>query len=256
MKTAKAVIIVLLGMYMTLHVSFAQDVAKMKILLYEVQLSPTQLDKIIDAVKAENAYYMEKKFPYMNVTQYSNDGYLWYGIPFTSYADLDKMDVAIKNLWKDNPEKMEQLGQGFNNYQNVARIILELQPQYSVPGESQMAPPEGTRFRMYEKFYIKPGQRQEFEKQLKKYVDLRNKHGITDAFYTYFPQFAPNIDVIYFVDETGNNPAEHYQLNDDQWQKFGTEGQQLWDDVSKLIDRVESHLGQIDYSIMYSPENE
>jgi hypothetical protein len=51
----------------------------------------------------------------------------------------------------------------------------------------------------------------------------------------------------------GNNAAEHFALNDEQWKKFGEDGQKLWQDVVKVVSKMETHLGQINYDLMYVP---
>ncbi len=256
MKKFYAAILILAVLVILSPVTDAQENAKTKYLVWEVELTPLQLNKAIDAIKAENAFYMENNFPFSNLTQYSNDGYLWYSIPITKYADIDDIETNLKKLREKDSEKSKEIEKNFDDtYQNINRMILESQPELSIPGAESATTPTGSKFRFFEKFHIQPGKHAEFEKIVKRYVELRKKHQVKEAFYTFYPTFAPNLNIVYFIDETGNNPAEHYEMNGKQWEQFGEEGQQLWTDVMQVVNKVETHLGQINFDLMYVPSN-
>ena len=256
MKRIYAVILTLTILLYASQFSYSQENVKTKFMIWEVQLSPLQLENAKKAITAENAFYKDHNYPNMSVTQYTNDGYLWYAVPFKDYADLDKMQAASQKLWKDNPEKSKEIGKLFDvSYTKVGKIILESQPELTIQAEQANGPQTGSQFRVFEKFYIKPGMNEKFEGLVKKYVELRKKSGNTSGFYTYYPAFAPDMNVVYFVDYSGSNPSDHFKLNDEQWQKFGDEGQKLWQDVVQVVDKMETHLGQIDFDLMYVPAN-
>lgn len=240
----------------SVYLGNAQSSEKTRYMVWEVQVSPEQLNNAISAIKAENAFFKETKHPGTNITQYTNDGYLWYSVPFKNYADLDEMEARMQKLWKDNPEKSKEIQEMFDkSYTKVGRIILESVPELSVLGEQTQAAPSGSKFRFFEKFYLKPGASEKFQALTKKYVELRKKHGIKYDFYTFYPVFAQDMDVVYFIDDTGNSPAEHFSLNEKQWKKFGEEGNKLWQEVVPLVRKIETHLGQINYDLMYVGTN-
>jgi hypothetical protein len=253
MKKIYALFVVLILVF-SVHLSNAQSTEKTRYMIWEVQVSPQQLQDLINAIKTENALFKEKGYSYANVSQYTNDGYLWYSVPFTKYAELDDMENAMNKFWKENQEKMKEIGKMFEtSYSKVGRIILESQPELSVQGEQQDGTPGGSKFRFFEKFYLQPGAGEKFEELIKKYVELRKKHEIKYGFSTFYPVFAQDMDVVYFIDDTGNSPAEHFSLNEEQWKKFGDEGGKLWQAVVPLVRNIETHLGQINYDLMYVP---
>ncbi len=233
---------------------YAQEMEKTKYMIWEVQVSPQQLQNLTKAISTQNKFFQEKGYPYTNISQYTNDGYLWYSVPFKNYADMDEMENSMPKIWMENQEKMREIGKMFEvSYTTVGRIILESQPELSIQGPQPEGTPTGSRFRFFEKFYLKPGAGEKFEELTKKYVELRKKHGIEHGFYTFYPVFAQDMDAVYFIDDTGDSPAEHYALNEEQWKKFGEEGEKLWQEVMPLVKKIETHLGQINYDLMYVP---
>lgn len=254
-KFRKIFLIVLFSTFLIIQIQ-AQTPQKTKYMVWEIELSPMQLTKAIGAIKAQNEFLKSQNYPYASITQYSGDGYLWYSVPFTKYAEIDEMETASKNLWKDNPEKSKEIQEKFKDtYNKASRMIIESQPELSIFPEVQTDNPSGKRFRIFEKFYVKKDKGEAFEKQIKRYVELRKKHNIKAPFYTYYPAFNSDFSIVYFIDELGENAAEHYTENEAAWQKFGEEGQQLWEDVSQTIEKVETHLGTIDYDLLYVPAN-
>ena len=255
MKKIYALFIVVVLVF-SVYLSNAQSNEKTRYMVWEVQLSPEQLTNAISAITAENAFFKEMKHPGTNITQYTNDGYMWYSVPFSKYADLDEMESRMRKMWQDNPEKSKEIQKMFDkSYTTVGRIILESLPELSIQGEQLQGTPTGTKFRYFEKFYLKPGAGEKFQEVTKKYVELRKKHGIKYGFYTYYPVFAQDMDVVYFIDDTGNSPAEHFTLNEEQWKKFGDEGEKLWQQVVPLVRKIETHIGQINYDLMYVGSN-
>lgn len=233
--------------------SSAQENERTKFMIWEVQVSPEQLPNLLNAIKTENAFFKEKGVAGANYTNYTNDGTLWYAVPFTKYADLDAMESSMQKLWKDNEEKSKEIGKLFEtSYTTVARIMLEFRPDLSVQRPQSETAPTGSRFRYFEKFYLKPGMGDKFEALTKQYIALRKKNGITAGFYTYYPVYGQDMDAVYFIDELGTSPAEHFKLNEEEWKKFGDEGTKLWQEVTPLVRKIESHIGQIDYDLMYS----
>ncbi|MCE4564927.1 hypothetical protein INQ51_11460 [Maribellus sp. CM-23] len=236
---------------------FAQEEApKPRYVVWEVCVEPAQMDLLLNALDAMHSFLGEKDYPYRELIQRTNDGYLWASSPIESLGDIDKMREAEQKIWKDNAEKMEALGKNFENtYQKVGALVLELQPNLSVMPEQPGTQTSGTKFRVYEKFHLKNGKYKEFEAATKKYVELRKKHGYNQPFYTFYPVLAPDMSVVYFVDELGSNPVDYYTKNEEQWQKFGEEGAQLWEEVKPLITGTEHHLGFIDFDHSYLPDN-
>ncbi|MDX8339963.1 hypothetical protein SLH46_12255 [Draconibacterium sp. IB214405] len=239
--------------FATLH---AQETPqKPKYMVWEVQVNPIQLQKMQQALKSQNAFLAEQNYPFANLTQYTNDGYLWYSVPFTNYADIDKIEATSQKLWKENGEKSKELQALFEeSFTSIAGLILELQPELSIIPE-QTSIRTGQKFRFFEQFHIKYGKEKEFEELVKQYISLRKKHGIENGFYTLYPVFAPAMNVVYFIDETGSGAAEHFSENDKQWQMFGAEGEKLWNDVMPLIEKIVTHLGAVDYDVSYVPNN-
>ncbi|MCG6188381.1 hypothetical protein [Maribellus maritimus] len=235
MKKIYTVILALIIMVCASHMN-AQENAKIKYMVWEVQLTPLQLENAQKVIAAENVFYKENNHPYMNATQYTNDRYLWYSVPFTEFGDLDEMQKAMIKMYEENPERTKEIQKLFDiSYTKVGRMILESQPELSVAGEQMTNTPTGSKFRFFEKFYIKQGMWDKFQELTKKYVDLRRKHRITSAFYTFYPVFGADMNTVYFIDETGNSPSEHCKLNEEQWAKFGEEGKKLWQEVLPIV---------------------
>ena len=164
-----------------------EDAPKPKYMVWEVKVSPAQLDKTLEAIKFQHDFLKSENYPYAGFVQYTNDGLLYYSTPFMQYAEIDEMNATDKTLWEENPEKGKEV-------------------------------------------------REKFE-------------------YTFYPEFGPNMSIVYFIDELGDNPADHYKKSDEMWAKFGEEGKQLWEDVKPLIDKMESHIGWADYDMSYFPSN-
>ena len=237
------------------NVAAQSDEIKPKYLVWEVKVSPAQLGESLKAINAQHEFLKGQNYPYAGFVQYSNDGYLWYSTPIRNYADIDQINETDKKLWEENKEKSEELQKLFEgSYKTVSGMVLVEQPELCVLSQTTEMP-TGKRFRYFEKFYIKQGKGQEFEEIVKKYKALRVKHGVTDAFYTFYPAFAPDLSVVYFIDEVGMSPAEHFSENDKIWEKFGAEGEQLWNDVIQVVDKIETHIGQVDYDVSYFPAN-
>lgn len=233
----------------------AQDSdAKPKYMVWELELSPTQMQKAIKAVKTQNAFLKEQNYPFSNLSQTTSEGYYWYSVPFVNYADIDKIVATSKKLWEDNPEKLKELRKNFEDtYQNIARFILELQPELSVLPENMGEAQSGTKHRVISRFYVKPGKEEAFIEQTKNYLAMRKKHGVEDYFYTFQPEFGPNMNIFYFIDEMGTSPAEHFTLNDKFWEKAGEEGDELWKNVAPLLDKTEHFHTYVHYDISYTP---
>lgn len=236
---------------------FAQDDApKPRYIVWEVCVEPAQMDLLLNALDGMHSFLGEKNYPYSELIQRTNDGYLWASSQIESMADIDKMREAEQKIWKANAEEMEALGKKFENaYDKVSSLVLELQPELSVMPEEQSTQTSGTKFRVYKKFYLKNGKYKEFEAATKKYVELRKKHGYSQPFYTFYPMLGPDMSAVYFIDELGSNPVDYYTKNEEQWKKFGEEGAQLWEEVKPLLKGTEHHLGVIDFDHSYLPND-
>lgn len=235
-------------------VNAQDDVPKTKFIVWEVKVTPAQTSKLLEAVKFQHEFLKEQNYPYTGFVNYTNDGLFYYSTPFTHFSEIDEMDALDKKLWKDYPEKQKEIWDKFDgNFKSVGGIILELQPEIS-----QLIPPPSdgqadTHFRFFEKFVIKNGKMMEFTEIAKRYKALREKHGITSPYHIYYPKFGPDMSMVYMIEDMGNNPAEHYQLNDEKWKIFGEEGKKLMADFIAVVDKVESHLGTFNNSASYIP---
>ncbi|WP_319502394.1 hypothetical protein [uncultured Draconibacterium sp.] len=234
----------------------AQDTPpKTKYMVWEVQVNPLQQEKLLHAIASQNAFLKEQNYPYANITQYTNEGYLWYSIPFTNYADIDKIEAASQKLWKEHSAKSKELQKLFDDaFNSIGGFILEYQPELSIRAEERDIPANGKRFRFFEKFYIKFGKEKEFEDLIKRYKELRETNGFKDDFITLYPAFAHEMNVVYFIDETGSNAAEHFSDIEKHWEIFGKDGEELWNDVKQLIVKIETRTGLIDYDVSYFPK--
>ena len=233
-----------------------ENTPKPKFMVWEVMVNPMQMDKLMDAIQFQHQYLKEQNYPFEGFVQYTNDGYFWYSTGFQNYSDIDKMNAADEKLWSSNDKKLEEIQKKFEGaYNSIGSFILELQPELSIMPPQQDAAPTGTKFRYFETFYLKQGKQQEIEEAIKKYIALRKKYGYDAAMYTLYPRFDDNLSVLYFIDELGNNAADYYTKNQEKWAKFGEEGEQLWDEVKPLLERIESHSGWANYDVSYFPEN-
>lgn len=231
------------------------ETPKPKYMVWEVTVNPVQLDQLLDAIEIQHEYLKEVNYPFQGFVQYTNDGYFWYSSAFENYADIDKMEAADKKVWSSESEKVKEIQKNFEgSFSSIAGIILELQPELSIIAPSSDVIPSGTKFRHFEKLYLKQGTRAEFEAALKKYLALREKHGYTANMYTLYPTFDKNLSVVYFVDELGDNAVDFYTKNDEKWKKFGDEGAQLWEEIKPLVERIESHTGIANYDKSYFPQ--
>nr|WP_321356537.1 hypothetical protein [uncultured Draconibacterium sp.] len=56
-----------------------------------------------------------QNYPFANITQYTNEGFLWYSVPFSNYADIDKIEAVSQKLWKEHSEKSKELKKLFDD---------------------------------------------------------------------------------------------------------------------------------------------
>jgi len=223
-------------------------------MVWEFELNPTQLNKIIQVIKAQNDFYRQKKYPFANFTYYTQDGYLWYTVTFTKYSDIDAIQEIQRELWRDNPKQMQEFQAMFEGtYKSMGRKIIVEQPELSILPDESRTMSTGHQFRFIEKFYIKHGKEEIFDSLIRRYVALRKKNRIRAPYYTYYPSFSQNLSVAYCIDELGNSPTEHYSLKERAWEKFGAEGQKLRQDLMQVIEKIETHVGQADYNLTYIP---
>lgn len=255
MKTIYTTLLIIVSFCLSSFLLNAQEIQpKTKYMVWEVQVNPIQQEKLLHAIASQNAFLKEQNYPFANITQYTNEGFLWYSVPFTNYADIDKIEAMSENLWKEHSEKSKELQKLFDDtFNSIGGFILEYQPELSIRGEERNIPADGKRFRFFEKFYIKFGKEKEFEDMVKRYKGLREKHGFKDDFLTLYPAFAPEMNVVYFIDETGSNAAEHFSDIEKHWEIFGQEGEELWKDVKHVIEKIETRTGLIDYDVSYFP---
>ena len=248
-------VVLILAAAFSNNVYAQDDTPKPKFMVWEVKVNPVQLDQLLDAIDTQNKYLKEMNYPFQGFVQYTNDGYLWYSSAFQNYSDIDKMDAADKKIWSSDSEEVKEIQKKFDGaFSSVAGKILELQPELSVMSPDQNVTPTGTKFRYFEKFYLKQGKKKEFEDALKKYIALREKHGYTSPMYTLYPSFDNNLSVVYFIDELGDNVVDFYTKNEEKWQKFGDDGAQLWEEVKPLVEKIESHTGTADFDRSYFPQ--
>lgn len=240
---------------MVTHAHAQETEKKTRYMVWEVKLtSPDQLILTIEAIKAQNDLFREIKYPYANSTQYTSEGFLWYSVRFSDYADIDTIIAITEQLWKGNPELADTFQLKFEGaFSSVSRMVFEHHPELSFPSTMPPDITEGKQFRFFEICYVKEGKKEVFEELIKKYIKLRKRHRYKDAFYTMYPTFGSDMSVVYFIDEMGNNPTEHYSMNADAWNKFGKKGQLLWYEMTQVLDKVETHIGQVDWDLMYSP---
>lgn len=234
--------------------SYAQDdPPKLKYMVWELQLSPIQMERALKAVKAQNTFFKEQKFPFGNFNQTTNEGYYWYSVEFSDYADIDKIQATVKELWKNNSDKQKELQKNFDDtYYQIGRFILEMQPELSsIPENSDRF--SGSEHRVVSRFHVKPGKEKEFTEQTKKYVELRKKHGVSERFITYTAEFGPDLNIFYFIDELGESPAEHFTKNENFWKKAGTDGEELWKAVAPLLNKTEYFHTTAHFDINYIP---
>ncbi len=254
-KLLAGFLILFLLSFISTHKMYAQnDEQKTRFVVWEVKVTPSQNDKLIEAVSFQHDFLKEQNYPYAGYVQYTNDGYFWYSTPFQKFAEIDEMNALDEKLWKEHPEKQKEIWEKFKgNFKSIGGLILELQPEISslIPQSSE--PPTGKQFRFFEKIYLKNGMNMEFTEIAKRYKALREKHGIKDPYYFYYPQFASDMSVVYLVDYMGEDAAEHYSLNAEKWEKFGEEGMKLWEDFKPILERIETHIGTVDYDVSYFP---
>ena len=84
------ILLIVASLVFSSHLSNAQENEKTRYMIWEVQVSPEQLQNAIKAIGSENAFFKEKGVSGTNFTNYTNDGYLWYAVPFYKYADLER----------------------------------------------------------------------------------------------------------------------------------------------------------------------
>lgn len=75
-----------------------QNQLKTKYMVWEIQVNPLQQEKLLQAIKSQNAFLKAQNYPFANTTQYTNEGFLWYSVPFTNYADIDKIEAVSQKL--------------------------------------------------------------------------------------------------------------------------------------------------------------
>ena len=237
------------------NVNAQSDQPKPKFMIWELELTPIQMEKAKKAVKAQNAFLKEKNYPISNLSQTTNEGYFWYSIPFTNYADIDEIMATRNKLWKENSDKLKELQENSKgSYTTISRFILELQPELSVLPEPGTVS-SGDRYRVFQRFHILPDKLEEFMEITKEYIALRKKQGVTANFYTLTTAFGHDLDIVYFIDEMGENPAEHFTQNEKFWQEVGEEGSKLWQKAAPLLDKTEVFHGQVHYDLSYFPSN-
>ena len=233
-------------------VSAQENAPKTKFMVWEVTVTPEQHGKLLEAVKFQHEFLKEVDYPYLGYVNYTNDGVWWYATPFQKYAELDEMDALDAKLWEEHPEKQKEIWAKFDgNFKSVAGQVFELQPEIS-----NMQPPSeqsGTMFRFFERIYIKNGKLMEFTEIAKRYKALREKHGITDSYGIYYPRVYSDMSMVFMIDAMGENASEHYSLNSKKWEKFGEEGQKLWEDFAPMVEKIETHIGTFDADASYIP---
>lgn len=245
----------LLSFVFLLKTTSAQDDApKPKYIVWEAQVEIAQKDKLLSALDAVHSYMKELDYPYPELIQHA-EGYIWASAPIESMADIDKMREADDKFWGADPKKSEELGKMFEDaYSKVGGMVIELQPELSILPAEQSTQTSGQRFRLFEKFHVKNGKGREFSELVKKYCELRKKHGFNQPFYTFHPMLAGDMSVVYFISEMGNSPAENFTINDEFWTKAGEEGMELWNDVKETVSTMEQYFGVIDFDNSYFPE--
>ena len=254
-KKITGFVILIFALTFFTNVQAQEDTPKPKYMVWEVNVTPVQLDQLLDAIETQHEFLKEMNYPFQGFVQYTNDGYFWYSSAFQNYADIDKMDAADKRTWSSDSEKVKEIQKKFDGaFSKIGGIIMELQPELSILPPEQNVARTGTQFRYFEKFYIKQGKKKEFEEVTKKYVALRKEHGFTTPMYTLYPTFDKDLSVVYFIDELGENAVDFYTKNAKIWQELGDVGAQLWEEVKPLIEKVESHLGTADFDRSYFPQ--
>ena len=246
--------LVLLSPFAIKPTSAQEAVPKTKFLVWEVKVTPSQHENLLEAVKFQHKFLKEQDYPYTGYVNYTNDGLFYYSTPFQEFAQIDEMNAVDQKLWKDFPEKQKEIWDKFEgNFKSVGSIILELQPEIS-----QLRPMDSeytidSHFRFFEKFTLKQGKMMEFTAIAKRYKALREKHGYDQPYHIYYPQFGPNMSTVYLIEDMGDSAAEHYRMNEEKWNKFGEEGQKLMEDFVKIVDEIETHNGTFDISASYIP---
>ena len=240
----------------TIKPSIAQDaVPKTKFLVWEVKVTPSQHSNLLEAVKFQHEFLKEQDYPYTGYVNYTSDGLFYYSTPFQQFSQIDEMNAMDEKLWKDFPEKQQEIWSKFEgNFKSVGSIIIELQPEISIVRPEDSDYEVDMHFRFFEKFTLKNGKLMEFTAIAKRYKALREKHGFTQPYHIYYPKFGPNMSTIYLIDDMGSSPAEHFSMNDEKWLKFGEEGKKLMEDFIQIVDEIETHTGTFDISASYIPD--
>lgn len=237
------------------NVQAQEDTPKPKYIVWEAKVEIAQMDKLLSALDAVHDHMNELDYPYEELIQYANDGYVWASTQIENMADVDKIREADRNFWESDPKKSEELGKMFDDsYIKVGGMVIELQPELSIMPSEQNMQNSGKRFRLFEKFYVKSGKGMAFSETIKKYCKLRKEHGFNQPLYTFHPLLASDMSVVYFISEMGNSPAENYTINDEFWTKAGEDGMDLWNEVKQNVSRMEQYFGVIDFDHSYFPE--
>ena len=254
MKKLFTVILLLTFAFLAQNASAQEDAPKPRYIVWEAKVEIAQMEKLLSALDAVHDYMKELDYPYPELIQHA-EGYVWASAPIESMADIDKMKEADDKVWGANQKKSEELGKMFeDSYTKVGGMVLELQPELSIMPAEQSTQTTGKRFRLFEKFYVKNGKNREFSDLVKRYCELRKKHGFNQPFYTFHPLLAGDMSVVYFISEMGNSPAENFTINDEFWAKAGDEGMELWNDVKETVSTMEQYFGVIDFDNSYFPE--
>jgi hypothetical protein len=247
--------ILLLSIALLVKTTAAQeDAPKPKYLVWEVKVEIAQMEKLLSALDAVHSYMEELDHPYPELIQHA-EGHVWASAEIESMADLDKMKEADEKFWATDQKKSEELGKMFEDaYYKVGGMVIELQPELSIMPTEPSTQNSGTRFRLFEKFYVKNGKGKEFSELVKKYCELRKKHGYNQPLFTFYPVLASDMSVVYFISEMGNSPAENFTINDEFWKDAGDEGMELWNGVKENVSTMEQFFGVVDFNHSYFPE--
>lgn len=222
-------------------------------LIYEDVVIPSQVTRYEEMTREQLNLYTNQKFQHsVDVFNTSDFTYYWV-IEVDNYASIDTLYMDFNTLYRDQPEKVNEIREGFAGTHTSTRSWtcffdrdLSFRPPVLVESE-----PAGPYLHMGFCYPVK-GKMEEARQAMKGFVRLSTEKGAKLGWDTYIGDLGVDAPMFFWI-SFASDPVEFHQFNSSDFDLIGEEADELWTELRNVMRKYEEKQGWYRKDLSYNP---
>jgi len=199
------------------------------------------------------ALMKEHEFPYPFSTYWFGDNHVYWRIPITSFADIDKIMEELYKLEKKSAAEYKTIQDTLKgSYESQRLCVYALDYKYSMIAEKDKNSTEEKNFIFFDIYYLAPGHDAEIENLFEEYKAFMADKEIIQSWYTYWGYMGTDNPVLVSATQA-KNAREFYEENAKMWKDLGKEAGKIKNKMMKYVTKQEQKRAWFQKELSYTP---